>query len=169
MGLTRFSNPLVERIAEFLREIGIRAKPGNVSPEATLPGIAIEHGALVIDEERLKWPGDILHEAGHLAVAAPERRAAMHQDVGKDGGEEMMAIAWSYAAALYIGIDPSLVFHEGGYKGGGSTLLEIFRGKVPFGVSTLEWIGLTYGEKTASMRGIAPYPHMLRWLREESV
>ena len=43
---------------------------------AILPGLAIEHGAILVDEQRLSHPGDILHEAGHLAVADPVGRNA---------------------------------------------------------------------------------------------
>ena len=37
----------------------------------------------------------------------------MEGDVGKKAAEEMMAIAWSYAAVVHLGLDASVVFHEG--------------------------------------------------------
>jgi hypothetical protein len=33
-------------------------------------------------------------------------------------GEEMAAIAWSYAACVHLGLEPTVVFHSDGYKGG---------------------------------------------------
>jgi hypothetical protein len=34
----------------------------------------------------------------------------------------MGAIAWSYAAALQIGLDPGIVFHAAGYRGSSQEL-----------------------------------------------
>jgi len=160
-----FNEPPLSQIAKFLRDIGITIRSGTVEDKTILPGILVEHGGLVIDEARLKYPGDILHEAGHLAVVPPDRRNDMHRDVGRDAAEEMMAIAWSYAAALYIGIDPGIVFHEGGYRGGGASLLDNFQSGHYFAVPMLQWVGMAYEQKKSLEAGVAPYPHMHRWLR----
>ena len=72
----------------------------------------------MVDPGRLRFPGNVLHEAGHLAVATPQGRAGMDRDAGKDAAEEMMAIGWSYAAALHLGLDPAVVFHEGAIGAG---------------------------------------------------
>jgi hypothetical protein len=159
------SDPLTDRIVAFLHEIGLSARAGTI-PEATvLPGIVVEHGGLMFDPEKLRFPCDLLHEAGHLAVVPPERRAAVHRDVGSDPAEEMMAIAWSYAAAIHLGIDPALLFHHE-YKGGGPAILAAFAGGSGFGVPMLQWVGLTYDAEEARAQGAKPYPHMRRWLRE---
>jgi len=113
----------------------------------------------------MRYPGDMLHEAGHLAVAVPERRRTLHLDIGQNGTEEMMAIAWSYAAALHIGIDPAIVFHPDGYRGGAASLLENFNEGRYLALPMLEWTGMAYGSKRAQAEGVAPYPHMARWLR----
>jgi hypothetical protein len=72
-----------------------------------------EQGGLIYDPGKLRYPGDLLHEAGHLAVMSPERRLRAQPYVGKYAAEEMMAIAWSYAAAVHLGLDPSIVFSRG--------------------------------------------------------
>lgn len=154
---------LIARIAAFLEEIGLEVRPGAVAPQAVLPGIGVEHGGLVIDEERLRYPGDILHEAGHLAVVPPERRAAPHRDVGNDPAEEMMAIAWSYAAALHLRLDPAIVFHEDGYRGEAASLLANFQQGRYVGLPMLQWTGMAYSPGQAPSR--PAFPHMLRWLR----
>ena len=161
----RFRNPLVAQIVEFLSDIGLEVRCGSVSDSAVLPGIGVADGALVIDEARLRYPGDLLHEAGHLAVATPERRRTIHDNVGDDAAEEMVAIAWSYAAALHLAIDPAIVFHEDGYRGGASDLLENFNAGRYFGVPMLQWVGMTYDEKRAKTEGATPYPKMRCWLR----
>jgi hypothetical protein len=156
---------LTERIVAFLAGIGLAVRAGDIEGATVLPGILVEHGELVFDPARLRFPCDLLHEAGHLAVVPPARRAAMHRDVGSDPAEEMMAIAWSYAAAVHIGIDPALLFHDE-YKGGGPAILAAFAGGGGFGVPMLEWVGLTYDVRRARAEGGEPYPRMRRWLRE---
>lgn len=156
---------LTERIVAFLAGIGLVVRAGAVDGPTILPAILVEHGGLLFDPGLLRFPCDLLHEAGHLAVVPPERRAAMHRDVGSDPAEEMMAIAWSYAAALHLGIDPALLFHDE-YKGGGPAILAAFAAGQGFGVPMLEWIGLTCDAARAHAQGGEPYPRMRRWLRE---
>jgi hypothetical protein len=159
------SDPLTGRIVAFLRDIGLAVRPGEVPGPTVLPGILVERGGLLFDPARLRFPCDLLHEAGHLAVVPPERRAALHHDVGSDPAEEMMAIAWSYAAALHLGIDPALLFHRA-YRGGGPAILAAFTQGEGFGVPMLQWVGLAYDAQRARAEGGQPYPHMRRWLRE---
>jgi hypothetical protein len=161
-------DPIVASIVAFLREIGLDVRMGTIEEKAFVPGILIDHGGLLVDPAGLTYPGDLLHEAGHLAVVAPERRARMHRDAGKRLGEEMMAIGWSYAAAVHLGIDPAVVFHEGGYRGGGQSFVKEFAAGRYLAVPTLQWIGLTRDEKRARAEGGTPYPHMHQWLRTAS-
>jgi hypothetical protein len=77
----------------------------------------------------------------------------------------MMAIAWSYAAARHLKIDPALLFHDE-YRGGGPSILAAFTESSGFGVPMLQWIGLTRETKQAAALGVAGFPHMLRWLRQ---
>lgn len=72
----------------------------------------MQQGPLIVDEAQLEYPGDLLHEAGHLAVLLPAERALCDGDVGPDAGAEMAAMGWSYAAALAAEIDPKIVLHE---------------------------------------------------------
>lgn len=159
------NEPLTHRIVAFLTDIGLTVRPGEIVEPTILPGIAVEHGALLFDSVRLRFPCDLLHEAGHLAVVPPERRATLHQNVGADPAEEMMAIAWSYAAAVHLGIDPALLFHQE-YKGGGPAILAAFTRHGGFGVPMLQWVGMTCDAERVREEGGEPYPHMRRWLRE---
>ena len=162
----RYRHPMTSRIAGFLAQIGLKTEPATLAEPTFLDGLTICQGTLLIDESRLRYPGDLLHEAGHLAVTPGEKRSQLHQNAGADPGEEMMAIAWSYAAALHLAIDPIVVFHPAGYRGGGQAIVDNFAQGRYFGVPLLEWIGLTADKKSAANLGIQPYPHMLKWLRD---
>ncbi len=151
-------------IVAFLDEIGLPVRFGDISEATFLPGVRIERGQLVVDEGRLLYPGDLLHEAGHLALLAPDRRAAITGEAGDDAGYEMGAIAWSYAAALHIGLEPVIVFHGDGYRGSSRAIIENFAAGRYVGVPILEWLGLTVSAVGNGAQGATPYPHMLKWL-----
>ena len=153
---SEFLNPVTNQIASFLSGIGLPVCAGEIPDRTFLPGIHVASGRVIIDEARLTYPGDLLHEAGHLAVTPAARRHSLEGDAGESGGEEMAAIAWSYAAAVHLGLPPDVVFHAAGYRGGSRTIIENFSAGRYIGVPFLKWIGLT---------GDA-YPEMIRWLRE---
>jgi hypothetical protein len=113
----RFGSQITSLIAGFLTAIGLEITPAVLSDDTFLPGLTIDRGTLLIDESKLAYPGDLLHEAGHIAVTAPDKRGQLGKNAGYDAGHEMAAIAWSYAAALHIGIDLTIVFHPDGYRG----------------------------------------------------
>lgn len=152
-------DPTVVRIVQFLNAIGMPVMERELLQDTFLPGVCVEGGVLLVDLSRLKYPGDLLHEAGHLAVLSAEQRKVAGADLGNDGGFEMAAIAWSYAAALHIGIDPEIVFHEGGYREGSQSILENFGCGRYVGVPVLEWLGMAHST------GVPAYPRMLRWLQ----
>jgi hypothetical protein len=158
-----FEDPLLAQLAAFLTGIGIPVRRCVLDATTFLPGIAVSNGALLVDPERLQWPSDLLHEAGHIAVTAPEDRPTLTV-VPDDPGEEMAAIAWSYAAAVEIGLDARVLFHDG-YKGGGASLAENFTAGRNVGVPMLQWFEMTRDARTAEAEGVPPYPHMQRWLR----
>jgi hypothetical protein len=159
------SDPVAASIIRFLRDIGLTVRLGQIADPTVVPGIQIEHGALLVDPGGLTWPGDLLHEAGHLAMMDGERRRRAHIDVGSDAGEEMAAIAWSYAASVHLQLDPAVVFHAGGYRGWSEALIENFTHGRSIGVPFLQWRGLTADAQRAGELGVPPYPHMLEWLR----
>jgi hypothetical protein len=147
-------------IVDFLRTVGIEVETAALPEDGFLPAIAVRDGRLLYDPDRLQYPGDLLHEAGHIAVTDPALRSTV-SEFDSDGGDEMAAIGWSYAAALAAGIDPRVVFHDHGYRGGGESILENFAEQRYLGVPMLQYYGLARfpaddGEK---------YPGMIKWLR----
>jgi hypothetical protein len=144
-----------ERILEFLTTIGLEVRLAPIEVPTVLPGMTVDHGVLVVDEGRLAHVGDLLHEAGHLAVVPEADRAELTANVGGDGGNEMAALAWSYAAARHLGLAPEVVFHEHGYLGGARALVENFEAGRYVGVPILVWREMTTAET---------FPSMARWL-----
>ena len=150
-------SPEAAAILRFLREIGIEAREGVVDGETFLPGMRVESGAIVYDAERLKYPGDLLHEAAHIAFTPLANRSALSDDMQTDAGDEMAAMAWSYAAAVHLDLDPAIVFHAHGYRGEGASIHENFRARRYVGVSMLQWREMTTD---------AAYPAMTKWLAD---
>ena len=144
-----------ETIAAFLQGAGIALNVEPLTGPSFVPGLAIANGTIQVEPGGAAYPGDLLHEAGHIAVAEPARRAAL-SDVGTDAGEEMAAIAWSVAAARACGVGLEVLFHSEGYKGDAAWLAAEFSRGNPFGVPLLAWYGLT---------SEAAFPAMRRWLR----
>ena len=161
--VTVFADPLTERLCGFVRGIGIDVRAATLVEKTFLPGLEISHGALLVDEARLSHPGDILHEAGHLAVTDPAERNCRR--LAPSPGDELTAIAWSFAALRHLDLDPAIVFHPDGYKGGAASIIENFTAGRYFGVPLLQLYGMSCEPQQAAAKGVAPYPHMLRWLR----
>src|SRR5579871_995354 len=151
---------LTGKIVAFLREIGLEVQAGVIDGDLILPGIKVVQGVLFYDPARLAFPGDLLHEAGHLAVKSVADRTRAEVNLGADPAEELMAISWSYAAALHLGVSPEVVFHPDGYRGGSQSLLENFAAGRYLAVPMLQWLGMTYDEKQAKAIGALPYPKM---------
>jgi hypothetical protein len=149
---------LLHKMTAFLAERGIICRTETLAEPGFLPGLSIADGVLMIDPAQLQWPGDVLHEAAHIALAPPSRRAMLQGKLSISPAEEMAALAWSYAAAVAAEIDPLVIFHEGGYKNGGAELAELYASGLPPGgpgVPMLQWWGMT-----------TAFPQMKVWLRE---
>jgi len=151
-----------EQILAFLDRIGIGVSLEPLGDDTFLPGVTIRNGALVADLAKLRWPSDLLHEAGHIAVTAPADRPDLNA-VRDDPGEEMAALAWSYAASVEIGLDPRILFHDG-YRGGGAALASGFAAGRGVGAPMLAWFGMC-AEPHRRDDPLEPYPKMARWLR----
>lgn len=153
----------------FLDTIGITYSLEAISEDTFLPGLKLRKGILVIDTDKLLYPGDVLHEAGHLACVPPDMRQTLSDTIENNdmnAATEMMAIAWSYAACLYLNVDPHVVFHENGYKGGGRDLVYGYQNGSIMGVPMLQLYGMCYDYDMAAQHNTMPFPHMQKWVSE---
>lgn len=162
-------DPLLHKILLFLQGLNIGIETTTINENTFLPGIAIIDGKIYIDLKSIENIGDILHEAGHIAISDPAIRHELCESMicnsGMREAEEMMAIAWSYAACVHLKIDPNIVFHENGYKGGGGYIVENFSQGNYFGVPMLAYYGMTIEPKPKEKISDFHFPKMIRWLR----
>lgn len=158
-----------DRIVSFLRAIGIDVRESRFAEPSFLPGVRIVDGGLRVDRDALRWPGDLLHEAGHIAVVPAPARALLNDALEAqqeiEHGGEVEATAWAYAAIVHLGLDPAVLFHEGGYRGQSAALIRTFSFGVYPGSFGLARAGMTVIGQEATRAGIPPYPHMTQWLR----
>lgn len=187
-------------IVDFLRGIGIEVADGELGRQGAaggfLPGVAVRAGKIYVDTETLVGSGDLLHEAGHIAIMPRRFRdrlgtdlhadtvAAIVEEVGpeppgdpmlacpKQQGE-LMAQAWSYAATLTLGISPACVFFPGAYKHtdyeGDHPMHRWLESGTHFGLHALASVGMTGHAGVFTMmgnNGLAPFPTMTRWVQE---
>lgn len=151
--------PELDAILDFLRGIGLTVVAGQVPVDALLPAMTVQRGALLYAPAQRGHVGDLLHEAGHLAVTDPAQRDTLAQ-VGDDPAEEMAAIAWSYAAAMAIGVPIGTLFHAD-YKGGPDSLIAAFASGSFIGLPMLQYWGMAARGDGDGAR----FPAMRAWLR----
>jgi hypothetical protein len=161
-----FHGEITRKIVDFLEEIGIPVSTGEVPDGTFLPGILVNGAGLVVDERKLAYPGDLLHEAGHIAVMTPQQRRELYNDVSKNPGDELAALAWSWAALQRLALPPQVVFHPNGYKGESAWLIEVFSSGHTPGVPLLQWMGMTAEPGKAASLGMPAFPEMMKWMRE---
>lgn len=159
---------LISLLRSFLSQIGIETREQPIDKPTFLPGLFIQNGILLIDPEQLLYPGDILHEAGHIAVSLPDDRLQMSGNITENrpdkAGEEMAVLLWTYAACLYLQLDPRMVFHPAGYHGQSDWLVAQFTAGNYIGLPLLVWMGLAL--PPASKGDVSGFPQMTKWLRD---
>lgn len=166
-------------IVGFIAGIGLPVSEAALPPDTFLPGIAVRDGGLVVDPARLRWPGDLLHEAGHLAVLPAGLRATVGEDVGAHAGLEHAgleqagpehagepeAMAWAYAAAVALALPLEVLIHDGGYGGKSADLLRMYAFGVYPGLRGLCASGMAAAPGFTPDCGDLHYPQMRHWLR----
>jgi hypothetical protein len=163
-------SPETEKITTFLEEIGIKVVEKDLDDTTFLPGLALGPNILYVDYSKLKYPGDLLHEAGHIAVTAPHDRSLIGTndipDTWPTQGDEIVAILWSYAALTHLGLPPDFVFHSNGYKGHSQWYIDSFTQSNYIGLPLLQWLKMTPSEEEVQ-QGKPAFPAMKNWVRTE--
>jgi len=151
----------LDRVLGFLASVGLSVRETSFEKTGFLPGLLIEKGELLLDRACLLYPGDVLHEAGHIAVTTAAERPLLGANVTENhpekDGDELAVLLWTYAACRHLGIPPVVVFHPEGYKGQSTWLINTFTNGQYIGLPLLVWMGLTTTDG---------FPTMTRWLRK---
>ncbi|WP_289659599.1 hypothetical protein [Flavobacterium panacagri] len=159
----------IKKVIFFLKEIGIDVIEKELD-ETFLPGLDLGPNCIYVDYTKLLYPGDILHEAGHLAVTVSEQRKLVGTTkISEDWptqGEEIAAILWSYAALHHLQLPLDFVFHPNGYKDSSEWFISNFSTGNYIGLPLLEWMGLCFGNEKAEKEQKMPFPAMQKWVRD---
>lgn len=154
-------DPNFSTIVSFLEGIGINVIEKELTELTFLPGIKIVGHTIFVDKSLLIASGDMLHEAGHLAVTEPEFRSKIgtHEvpaDWPKDG-DELAAMLWSCAALSHLKLPVEVVFHDEGYKNQADWLREQYESGTYIGLPLFIWMGFCDDE--------VQFPRVKKWLR----
>lgn len=160
----------VQPILHFLEKIGIYFEFSSIDIDTYVPGINIHNGSLQIDLEKLSFPGDLLYEAGRIALAPAAVRSSLSHPIDNQldfdvATHSMMTIAWSFAAALESGTPLEVLFHPEGYKGQNESIQHGFQSGQYMGLPMLQLLGMSYDALNAPLRGFEPFPVMQYWIR----
>jgi hypothetical protein len=184
----RPENRHLRRVIDFLNEIGL---PCSVSPgvKGFLPGVRIELGTLLVDPNA--FPGDVLHEAGHLATMPGRFRRQASDNIdtvlrlmldtvdfsNPDVGEARAAIqcgdpeatAWAWAAGEHIGLVPGQIIALSHYGGTGGEIREMLRARAYVGIHGLSSAAFCVTRPGAmeKIRGLPAYPKLAMWLQQD--
>lgn len=146
----RFSAQHLASIYTFLSRIGVPLAEEPLEDFTFLPGVTIRRGSLVVDRARLRQPGDVLVEAGRLALLPPELRHTWDATAGIEApaeAPENAVILWCYAAAKAIGLPDQVVFDESSFRGDAAWLLAQYASGAYPGLEVLVAKGLCQNEQ----------------------
>jgi hypothetical protein len=177
---------------EFVKSIGlpITVASAEAVAKAFTPHILIRDGEMLVDLDNV-FPGDILHEAAHVAITPPKFRAlcngglkavfkamrdfAMENPTGLHTYpenalvraimqcDEQEAIAWQYAAAREIELPDEWLFPEGSFEGHGDDHLIRLKLSSHYGINGLQAAKWTVIRKNPHI-DLPVYPKLAFWL-----
>ena len=157
-------------IFDFIADIGLPIREATLPEGTFLPGVELREGGILVDPLRLLWPGDLLHEAGHLAVLPSRVRHIAEDDqpnaADAEHAGELEAMAWAYAATIALDVPMDVLIHEGGYQGRSRDVLQMYAFGIYPGLRGLCDAGLTAAPGFTPDCGEVCYPRMLKWLRD---
>ena len=140
------NQPYKNTIIEFITRIGIPVRPTKLADDTFIPGIKIIKGELLYDDHQILSYGDLIHEAGHIALMSPSERREISGNVAEfrtpAQDDELAVILWTYAVHKEIDIPIEIIFHEEGYKGDSEWLINQLQSGQYIGLPLLAYLGL---------------------------
>lgn len=173
-------NNSIQQAIIFLKGIGFNTERGEVTANSFVPNITIKNGEIVYNEEALV--GDMLHEAGHLAILPAKYRSICQANVGRSVAEiwkhadaagelevdspmyraliqasDPEATAWAWAAGKEIGIAEEEIIPDFQYQGTGEEIRSMLSARCYLGINGLRAAGMLDSVKT--------FPKLTRWVQ----
>lgn len=165
-----FTNADTQTMINFIVSVGIPVRKTELPEGLPIPGISVENGVLLVDEDNLLYPGDLLYQAGRIAILPDdERNLYMGKDdpnKEKEATEGMVAMCWSWAALTHLQLSPEVVFHNNGYKGQSLQIIHGYQSGAYMGLPMLQLYDMAYEPHQANLRGLQPFPHMYKWINK---
>ncbi len=176
---------------DFVREVvGLPVVEVTDAVDGFLPHVRVKGGGLQVDVAQC-YPGDVLHEAGHVALIPAQFRPlaeggleAVNEAMAEflkahpDGllswpenpvcravmqVSECEATAWQYAAAVEVGLPMTWLFPPGSYENEGDTELLRLRHNRHMGINGLQAAQWTQVRHNPH-RPLPVYPQLAQWL-----
>jgi|JI7StandDraft_1071085.scaffolds.fasta_scaffold30551_2 hypothetical protein len=162
-----FTNVDTQTMVNFIVSVGIQVRKAQLPEGLPIPGISVENGVLLVDEDNLLYPGDLLYQAGRIAIL-PENERNLYMgkddpDKEKEATEGMVAMCWSWAALTHLQLSPEIVFHNNGYKGQSQQIIHGYQSGANMGLPMLQLYDMAYEPHQAIARGLNPFPFMYKW------
>jgi hypothetical protein len=171
----------------FLREIGLTVTE-DPTAKSFMRKVAIDKGTL---RYRPDAPvGDLLHEAGHLAIIPTRFRSymdgnitigikRMFDELGQENtppdspiyhaclqSSDTEATAWAWAVGVHLGIPEELVIEDNQYGRTGATIRACLAARAYLGINGLTWAGYCASNAPyAKVSGKPLYPQLAFWLQ----
>jgi len=139
-------------IVDCLRQIGLTVRLAPLGTDTFLPGVTLEPGGLIVDPERLLYPGDLLHEAGTLPPCSPRSAPPPDRTQARTWVTRSPPRPGLMPAAVHLGLAPRSSSTPPATRALRRTLFRSYRDGNA-GVPLLQWMGLTLDPKTRR-RGI---------------
>lgn len=182
----------IRKAIAFIKKIGIPVRRGDLCPRHDFQmQIWIEKGELIVGHHA--HAGDLLHEAGHLALLPSSFRIHVCGDIEDSIGPlaetymkenpdalertpedpvarallqsgDSEAIAWSYSAAVAAGIDPYLVCENGFMPEDGTTSEEIAEA-IERSLRIGEYVGIHGLRAAGFLKHVRDWPKLLKWVQ----
>jgi hypothetical protein len=140
----------LKKALKFLRSIKIplqESPPTEPHPKSFFPWVWIEGGTLVYRKAKVDV-GQLLHEAGHLALMPPSKRLLATPDNLPSGAScgDLAVEAWDYYAAIAADIFPMIVFAKDFDNKGLQVYTQLTK-KVHYGYFILKEMGFLEGDR----------------------
>ena len=180
----------VRACISFVQGIGLEVVTRDSGVRGFIEGVRVRAGVLHVGLDTV-FPGDVLHEAAHLALIPLRFRhladgdlrdvnKAMRNYVEAHGeglmrhpedplcravlqADEQEAAAWQYAAALKVGLPDVWLFPDDAFEGNGKAVLQYLKLKRHMGINGLQAARWTLVRKNPHI-DLPVYPELAHWL-----